>query len=78
MIPIKLTETDYINPEAVTYVWLRPKEPTKAAAMLIVYADDNLLPLEFDGEQAEQAIFNWQKFHQKRATEDANDRDAQF
>jgi len=63
MIPIKLTENDYINPEAVCRLHCRPKTEDRCAALTIVFTDENLIPLELYGEEAEEAIANWRKFH---------------
>src|SRR5271165_2687035 len=67
MIPMKLTENHYINPEAIDQVLIRPKTDERPAALCIVFSDDNQIPLEVYGEEAEEAIANWRNFHQQRA-----------
>jgi hypothetical protein len=41
MIPMKLTENHYINPEAIDQVLIRPKTDERPAALCIVFSDDN-------------------------------------
>jgi hypothetical protein len=67
MIPMKLTENHYINPEAIDQLLIRPKTDERPAALCIVFSDDNQIPLEVYGEEAEEAIANWRNFHQQRA-----------
>lgn len=67
MIPIKLTENRYINPEAIDQVLIRPKTDERPAALYIVFSDDNQIPLEVYDEEAEEAIANWRNFHRQRA-----------
>ncbi|MEO8127331.1 MAG: hypothetical protein ABJF23_31530 [Bryobacteraceae bacterium] len=67
MIPMKLTENHYINPEAIDQLLIRPKTEERPAALCIVFSDDNQIPLEVYGEEAEEAIANWRNFHQQRA-----------
>ena len=62
MIPIQLTENDYIDPEAVCRLHCQPKTDDRRAAITIVFTDENLIPLELYGEEAEEAIANWRKF----------------
>lgn len=62
MIPIQLTENDYINPEAVCRLHCQPKTGNRRAAIIIVFTDENLIPLELYGEEAAEAIANWRKF----------------
>lgn len=66
MIPIKLTENHYINPEAIDQLLIRPKTDERPAALCIVFSDDNQIPLELYGAEAEEAIANWRSFHQKK------------
>lgn len=68
MIPMKLTENHYINPEAIDQVLIRPKTGERPAALYIVFSDDNQIPLETYGEEAEEAIANWRNFHQQKTT----------
>jgi len=63
MIPIQLTENDYINPEAVCRLHCQPKTDDRRAAITIVFTDEDQLPLYLHGEEAEEAIANWRKFH---------------
>ena len=65
MIPIRLTENDYINPEAVCRLHCHPKTDDRCAAMTIVFTDEDQLPLYLDGEEAEEAITNWRNFHRQ-------------
>jgi hypothetical protein len=67
MIPMKITENHYINPEAIDQVLIRPKTDERPAALCIVFSDDNQIPLEVYGEEAEEAIVNWRNFHQQQA-----------
>jgi hypothetical protein len=46
---------------------IRPKTDERPAALCIVFSDDNQIPLEVYGAEAEEAIANWQNFHQQRA-----------
>jgi len=52
MIPIKLTENHYINPEATDQLLIRPKTDGRPAALCIVFSDDNQVPLDIYGEEA--------------------------
>lgn len=63
MIPMKLTENHYINPEAIDQVLIRPKTGERPAALYVVFSDDNQIPLEVYDEEAEEAITNWRSFH---------------
>jgi hypothetical protein len=69
MIPIKLTENDYINPEAVCRLHCHPKTDDRRAAMTIVFTDEDQLPLYLHGEEAEEAIANWRSFHQQQTAQ---------
>ena len=55
MIPIQLTENDYINPEAVCRLHCQPKSDDRRAAITIVFTDEDQLPLYLHGEEAEEA-----------------------
>ncbi|WP_031496195.1 hypothetical protein [Bryobacter aggregatus] len=66
MIPIQLTENDYINPEAVCRLHCQPKTDDRRAAITIVFTDEDQLPLYLHGEEAEEAIANWRSFHQRQ------------
>lgn len=63
MFPMKLTDAHYINPQRVAYISFRPKQATTAAALVVVFTSNELLPLELRGDQAEVAIANWQNFY---------------
>ena len=69
MIPIKLTENYYINPEAVCRLHCHPKTDDGRAAMTIVFTDEDQLPLYLHGEEAEEAIANWRNFHQQHSSQ---------
>ena len=69
MIPIKLTENDYINPEAVCRLHCHPKTDDWRAAMSIVFTDEDQLPLYLDGEEADEAIANWRNFHRQHSSQ---------
>ena len=66
MIPIKLTENHYINPNAITHVDCNPKTAGGAPALHIVFTDRDQIPLELYGAEAEEAIANWREFHEKK------------
>ncbi len=66
MIPIKLTENHYINPDAIAHLCCNPKTAGDAPAMFIVFADAEQTPLELHGAEAQEAIANWRNFHQQR------------
>lgn len=63
MIPIRLTENHYINPEAIDQLLIRPKTDQRPAALCIVFSVDNQIPLEVYGAEAAEAIANWPNFH---------------
>src|SRR5579859_5614424 len=44
MIPIRLTENHYINPEAIDQLLIRPKTDERPAALCIVFSEDNQIP----------------------------------
>jgi hypothetical protein len=65
MIPIKLTENHYINPEAIALVSCDAKNAEGASATF-VFVNAKQAPLELHGPEAEEAIANWHRFHQRR------------
>lgn len=67
MFPIKLTESHYINPEAIDQLSIRPKTDERSADLCIVFSDENQVPLEVYGEEAEEAMMNWRNFHQQKS-----------
>ena len=67
MIPIKITENHYINPEAIAQLCCNPKTAGATPAMYIVFTDGEQTPLELFGAEAEEAIANWRNFHQQKS-----------
>jgi hypothetical protein len=65
MIPIKLTENHYINPEAIAQVSCDAKNAEGASATF-VFVNAKQAPLILHGPEAEEAIANWHRFHQRR------------
>ena len=57
MIPIKLTENDYINPESVCRLHFYPKTGDRRAAIIIVFTDENLVPMELDGAYGDNLMY---------------------
>ena len=65
MIPVKLTDNHYINPEAIAQVSCDAKNAEGASATF-VFMSAKQTPLELHGPEAEEAIANWRRFHQRR------------
>jgi hypothetical protein len=64
MIPIKLTDNHYINPEAIAHVRCNPTTAGNTPAMFIFLTDEDQFPIELYGVEADEAIANWRAFHQ--------------
>lgn len=66
MIPIKLTENHFINPEAIAHLDCNPRAAGDTPALFIVFTDADHAPLELHGAEADEAIANWRRFYQQR------------
>jgi hypothetical protein len=76
MFPIKLLETEYVNPDAVQYVQLIPKGQgaSDAAVFRLFYRNTEFLPLEYRGAEAEEAFENWKTAYAREVSTSCCDR----
>jgi len=70
MFPIKLLETEWVNPEAVLHVDFIPKNQSasQAAVFNLSFQNTDFYPLQYRGADAEEAFDNWKEAYAREAS----------
>ena len=64
MFPIKLTDNEYVNPEAILHDEF---SPGSNAVFTLIFQNTEFDPLQFRGAVAEEAFANWKAAYAERA-----------
>ena len=76
MFPVKLTENRYLNPEAAADIEFTPKGVLcEDAFFTVLFLNNQLLPIQLKGSEADEAFANWKATHDERRKQAESDRD---
>jgi len=70
MFPIKITENEYVNPDAVLFALFTPNGASSSdpAVFVLVFEDPEVLDRVYKGPEAEEAFENWKRAYARQTS----------